>query len=136
MTERAILENKISSVEKYLTIVKKYIGVTAEELKADFEKRGAVERYLYLLIQSTIDLGEEYIALRGFRKPTTLSDVFYVLQEQDIITPVLAEKLVKLVGFRNILSHEYEVINYEIVEKILRSEVVCLENFKEIIKNS
>lgn len=129
MTNPAVITDKSSAVRKYLTILARYEKLSAAELERDDEKRGAVERYLYLAVQATIDLAEAFIAFREFRTPTTFSEAFGVLQENKIIAHDLAEKLENMAKFRNLLAHDYEDMNYEIVTQILRDDLTDIESF-------
>ena len=46
MTNLSVVENKISSIKKYLKILKGFSKKTARELENDINLKGAVERYL------------------------------------------------------------------------------------------
>jgi uncharacterized protein YutE (UPF0331/DUF86 family) len=129
-----VIENKISSVQKYLKILERYKGYSREEIEKNIDIRGAVERYLYLAIQSTIDIAEAVIAFKNFRKPTTMAESFIILSEEGIIDREFAEKLIKMVGFRNIIAHDYEELNYDIVYDVLHQRLKDIEKFIEIIK--
>jgi uncharacterized protein YutE (UPF0331/DUF86 family) len=39
--------------------------------------------------------------------------------------------MVKLVGFRNVLAHEYEELNYEILYDVLKNKLRDIEEFIE-----
>ena len=134
MTSRITVIDKINSARKYLTILARYEKLTAQELKANDEKRGAVERYLYLAVQATIDLAEAFISLQGFRSPATFSEAFDVLNESEIIPNELTDDLIKMAKFRNLLAHDYEKMNYEIVCKILKKSLVDIEIFLKIVE--
>jgi len=54
-----------------------------------------------------------------------------MLAEKKIISEILAEKLAKAVGFRNIAVHSYQSINWDTVFQIITTE---LEDFKQFIK--
>jgi uncharacterized protein YutE (UPF0331/DUF86 family) len=129
MTNISVVENKVSSIKRYLGILSSYQGVSVEQLEADATLRGAVERYLYLLAQATIDLAEALIAFRGLRKPGTMGESFTVLWEAGLLTQDLAVRLTRMAGFRNILAHDYERLNYEIVVAVLRNHLVDVEEF-------
>jgi uncharacterized protein YutE (UPF0331/DUF86 family) len=89
------------------------------EIENDIDKKGALERYLYLVAQAAIDLAESVVAHRKYRKPTTMSDAFYILNEENIISVELTDKMVKMTGFRNVVARDYEKIDYEIVKNVL-----------------
>lgn len=129
MTSLTVIENKISSVKKYLRILERYKQYSQDEIVNDIDKKGAVERYLYLAAQASIDLAESVIAYKNLRKPSTMSDSFYILQEEGIISIELTEKMVKMTGFRNIIAHDYEKLNYAIVYDVLQNKLPDIEDF-------
>lgn len=133
MTNLSVIENKISAVKKYLKILKGFKNYSQKEIEENINVRGAVERYLYLATQATIDLAEAIIACKKFRKPSTLGESFYILNEEKIIPNELREKMVGLTGFRNIIAHDYEKVNYEIVYDILQNRLRDIEKFLKII---
>lgn len=133
MTNLTVIENRISAVKKYLKILERYKKYSAKEIEEDLDIRGAVERYLYLAIQAAIDLAEAVISYKNLRKPSSMSETFHILNEEDIISPDLKTKMSKMVGFRNIITHDYEEINYEIVFEILQKGLSDIEEFTKII---
>lgn len=133
MTNLSIIENKISSAKKYLKILERYQKYSQEEIENDIDRRGAVERYLYLAAQSAIDLADTIIAYKNFRKPSTLSESFHILEENGTISPELTEKMVKMTGFRNVVAHDYEKINYGIIYDVLKNRLGDIEIFIEKI---
>ncbi len=135
MTNLNIVENKISSVKKYLTICQRYSKYSQETIENDIDVRGMVERYLFLVTQATIDLAESFVSYKGFRKPTTMSEAFYVLEEEGIIENKLTKKMVAMTGFRNIMTHDYEKVDYGIVYTILHKGIKDLEQFLKLLED-
>ncbi len=129
MTNLSVIENKISAVKKYLKILERYKRYSKKEIEKNLDIKGAVERYLYLAIQSTIDLSEAAIAFKNFRKPATMGEAFYILNEEGIIESELTEKMVKMTGFRNVIAHDYEKIDYDIVYQVLHQKLKDIELF-------
>lgn len=115
MTSINAIENKVSSVKKYLLILDRYQGLAQTDIENDIDIRGAIERYLYLAIQSAIDLAESIISYRRLRKPTTMGDSFHILSEAGIIDQALMQKLIQMTGFRNVIAHAYDDLDYSIV---------------------
>ncbi len=91
MTSIAVIENKISSTRKYLDILENYKQFSRDDITNDIDRKGAVERYLYLVMQASIDLSEAVISYKKFRKPSTMSESFHILEEADIIPSDLRE---------------------------------------------
>ncbi|OGL39911.1 MAG: hypothetical protein A3C43_01465 [Candidatus Schekmanbacteria bacterium RIFCSPHIGHO2_02_FULL_38_11] len=135
MTNLTVIENKISAIRKYLKILGRYKKYTQKEIENNLDLKGAVERYLYLAVQATIDLAEAVIAYKKLRKPSTLSESFYILKEENIISDKLSEKLVKMTGFRNVIAHDYDRLDYSIVFDVLKNKLKDVEDFlKKISK--
>ena len=108
MTSRDVIENKISSTRKFLGLLDRYRGYSKDEIQEDIDLKGAVERYLYLAAQSTIDLAEAVI--RNLRKPATMAESFRILQEEGLLSAELAGKLTRMAAFRNILAHLMRIL--------------------------
>ena len=66
MSNRAIIENKISHIRKYLRILDGYQKYSRKKIEGNIDLKGAVERYLYLAAQATIDLSEAVVAYKNF----------------------------------------------------------------------
>lgn len=123
MTNVEIIKRKLSEIKKFFTIVKKYQNYSKEEILSDDTLKGAVERYLYLLCQATIDLAEAILVHFGLRTPFTYGEIFEILQENNIIDKNIALKMKKMTGFRNILTHAYGEININIVLGVLKKDI-------------
>lgn len=134
MTTVEVIENKISKVKEYARIISGYQKFSLNEIENDITLKGAVERYLYLLTQATIDLAEAIISYKDFRKPTTYSESFEILSEENIISHKLKEKLVKMAGFRNIIAHEYEEIDFDIIYDVLKNKLEDIDEFLNEVK--
>lgn len=129
MSSLEVIENKKSAIIKYLAILQRYKKYSRQEIENDVDLRGALERYLYLAIQATIDLAEALVAYEGLRKPTTMSEAFYILSEAGTISMELARKLAKMVGFRNVIAHDYQNLDYDIVLDVLHNRCKDIEVF-------
>ena len=78
---------------------------------------------------------ESVVSFRKFRKPSTISENFYILNEENVISDDLTERLVKIVGFRNIIAYDYEEIDYDIVYDILHKGLKDIEEFLNIVES-
>ncbi|HWP90625.1 MAG TPA: DUF86 domain-containing protein [Thermodesulfobacteriota bacterium] len=131
MTNLSVAENKISSLKKYLSILEPYRNRSVEEIERDTTLRGAIERYLYLVCKTAIDLTEVIISVSKFRKPTTISESFVILEEEGVIGADLKARMADLVALLNVLAHEYEEINYEVLYDVLRNRLQDITEFVE-----
>lgn len=129
MTSIDVLENKISAIQHYLAILSRYQDLSHDKIQDDLTLRGAVERYLYLAMQSAIDLAEAIVAFKTLRKPSVYSDNFKILHEAGVISPSLMKKMVGMTGFRNIITHDYAEINFDLVYDVLKKGLDDLMEF-------
>lgn len=137
MTNHSTIENKITSAQKYLKIIREnFLKFSRNEIENNLMVRGSIERYLYLVAQSCIDISDAFVSLRNFRKPTTLREGFEILEEENIISIELREKMIKMVGFRNVVAHDYEKIDYDKVYDILHNRLGDIEEFLAKIDKS
>ena len=119
MNAAHVLENKISTVRKYLLGLNAFQTYSKEEILSDDMKLRALERQLYLLTQSTIDLAEAVLSKKRLRKPMTYKENFEVLSEAGLISKVLLEKMINMAGFRNILAHQYVALDNDKLYDVL-----------------
>jgi len=134
MTNNFIIESKISSIQKYLQILKEFQKFSQKQIEEDLYLKGSSERYLYLLTQSVLDLAEAVISFKNLRRPQTYSEFFDILQEEKFILPDLTEKLVKMAKFRNVIAHDYENLDFGIIYDVLQNHLQDVEEFLSQIK--
>jgi len=84
--------------------------VNEEVLRMNLDTQDIVLHNLQLAIQACVDIGSHIISDEGWGVAGSFSEIFYILQQKEVISHALADKMVAMVGFRNILVHEYEII--------------------------
>lgn len=122
---------KLQNVRKFLAIAKKYSKVTEKELISNEQLRLAAERALFLTTQSAIDLAEAYCHMKDFERPSSMHESFNILRENKVIDSKLCDRLLKMVGFRNVLTHGYSKIDYSKVIEVLR---IGLKDIQALLK--
>lgn len=105
-----------------------------EELLADFAVMGGVQHYLQLAVETAIDLGSHVIASEGYRPPGSYADIFRVLQEEGIVSEPLADQLMAMARFRNVLVHLYADVDERRVLRILRESLDDLDAFMSSLR--
>jgi uncharacterized protein YutE (UPF0331/DUF86 family) len=100
-----------------------------DELRSDFAIMGGVQHYLLLAIETLVDLGSHVISSEGYEPPTSYSDVFRVLGQEGVVSPELAERLMAMARFRNVLVHLYAEVDEQRVLQILRGSLGDLDDF-------
>lgn len=123
------IENKISYIRGRLLRIKKYQDMPRERIEADDTLKSAIERELYVIAQSVVDLAEAVVAYKNFRKPTTMREGIEILGEEGILPESFVNEFVKIAGFRNALAHEYGEVSFAVVHDVLRYKLSQVEEF-------
>ncbi|MBA3046322.1 MAG: DUF86 domain-containing protein [Candidatus Thermoplasmatota archaeon] len=130
---REEISSKLEQLGKYIRILKTYQNRTLADLNEDFTLRGAVERYLGLALQCSLDIGEMIISMEKLRKPDTYRDVIEILGENGILPRDFAKRFALAAGFRNILIHMYADIDMEEVHQFLQENLGDFDEFARSI---
>jgi len=73
---------------------------------------------------------------RSLPLPRTMKEYFAVLADNQVIEADLADRLQKMVGFRNIAVHDYQVIDVAILKAIYEKHLCDFVRFKEQVLTS
>lgn len=116
MVNRPIILKKISHVRHNLSRLREKETISLKNFKDDLDVQDVVLHNLQLAIQGCLDIGSHVVSDEGWGIAGSLNEIFYILQDRGVIKAELTERLVSMVGFRNILIHEYEDVNLDIVQ--------------------
>jgi uncharacterized protein YutE (UPF0331/DUF86 family) len=136
MVNKSVILRKISLVRHYLSRLKDKEDCSLEFLKNDLDTQDIVLHNLQLAIQGCIDIGSHVISDEGWGVAGSLNEIFYILQNKGVIKAEMADKIISMVGFRNILVHEYETINFDIVCNILHHHLKDINEYLLAIMNN
>ncbi len=123
MVNQALIKTKIAHICKNIDRLSKKSGISLSEFKADADTQDIVIHNLQLAIQGAIDIASHIISDEGWGAPATLIGLYDILLEQDVINAKTADLMRGMVGFRNIIVHEYEDIDLDKVYQILTSRL-------------
>ena len=113
--------NKAAIIERSLRrVAEEYAGDPSR--LANFTHQDAIVLNLERACQAAIDMGMHVVARDHLGIPQTSAHAFQLLADAGRIEPGLAEKMRALVGFRNVVIHEYQKLNLEILRSIVESE--------------
>jgi uncharacterized protein YutE (UPF0331/DUF86 family) len=119
---------KLAVIEACLSRISEVRGPRRTELlPIDVEEITLLN--LQKAVQAAIDLATHVVAAEGYGMPDSQASVFTLLESRGFISPELAGRLRKMVGFRNIVIHEYESVDPAIVEAIADRHLEDLRSF-------
>lgn len=119
---------KISSIDRCLKRIETTTQGDPKKLK-NFDIQDVFVLNLQRAIQISIDLASHLVSAQNLGVPKTLRESFELLEKANVLESSLAKRLSKMVGFRNIAIHEYQLINEEILESIFTERLGDLKEF-------
>ena len=133
MVDRDLILRRIADIEQYLQQLADYRQIDLESYQSDWKTQRIVERTLHLMIEGCMDLADHIVADRRLRVPDTGAAAFQTLAEAGVVSPDLGNALARMLGFRNILVHEYARLDPVIVLRVLQTDVVDIERFRDAV---
>jgi len=132
---REEVHSRLEDLRKYVQFLRSYQSHGKDELRENYTLRGAVERYLQLALECTLDIGEMIISKEGFRKPEAYREVIEILGEEEILPKEFAERFAPSMGFRNILVHRYAEVDLDELYQHLQDDLEDFNTFAKCVAN-
>lgn len=133
MVDEALILIKLNELDQYCSQLKEYENTTADQYSDDWKIQRIIERTLQMMIETCADIAGHIIADREFRIPTSYADTFKVLLEEKILDRKLYAVMEKIAKFRNIVVHQYDEVDAEIVTAILKNDLTDFKSYKQAI---
>lgn len=114
--DRAIVDQKLESLRRCVARIRARCPATPAELTVNLDAQDIVALNLTRAIQLCVDVGSHWLASHmDTAAPQTMGETFTLLAQAGRIPDALALRLRKAVGFRNIVIHRYEAIDWNLV---------------------
>ena len=117
------INDKINEINKYLKELANIIPDKLEEYKSNNLVKAACERYFEKIVEGVTDVAFIVIAKKKFKIPEDDIDAFRILLEHEIINEGLYKKLKDAKGMRNIIAHQYNSVDDEIVFNSITEDI-------------
>jgi uncharacterized protein YutE (UPF0331/DUF86 family) len=131
--DKTLIMRKLAELELYLEQIREFEPVSLEDYRKDWKTQRIVERTLQMMIETCADVANHLVADGKMRTPTSYADTFRVLAENGAVSAELAAVMEKMAKFRNIVVHQYEAVDAEIVILVLRKHLGDFDRFKNAV---
>ncbi|MBS4029895.1 MAG: DUF86 domain-containing protein [Clostridiales bacterium] len=135
MVDKDVLKQRLLLLCEYIDDLENAGGISYEEFLQDKVTRRYIERTLQLAIEACLDIGGHIIADLRLREPEDNKDIFTVLVENGFLKEEKKDDYQKMIGFRNVIVHDYVRLDAEIVFRVLLGSIDDLRDFARAIKD-
>ncbi|SKA84444.1 Uncharacterized conserved protein YutE, UPF0331/DUF86 family [Caloramator quimbayensis] len=127
-----IVYNKIQIIERCIKRIHEEYDNNPENLR-NYTKQDSIILNIQRACEACIDLAMHIAADEKLGIPQNSRDAFELLYQNGIINDTLAIKMKRMVGFRNIVVHDYQAVNLSVIKKIIENHLVDFKEFTEAI---
>ncbi len=128
-----VILNKAASIERCLHRIEEEYAGAEQNLIENQTKQDAIVLNLQRACETAIDLAMYIVSQRKLGVPQDSRDAFSLLQAAGILPTDLAQRMQRMVGFRNVAVHEYTRLNLEIVHSIIAKQPDGFRTFSSTI---
>ena len=132
MTDIDLIAKKLAYIESCVRELKTLAH--PEAIRTDIRELRFIVYTLHTAIQAALDAAAHIVSDERLGEPRTNRDLFEILVRNVWMPERLAEPLRRMVGFRNIAVHGYEVVDLAIVEDVVVYHLGDLLDFAQAIR--
>ena len=131
--DRRVIEAKLERLRRCVQRIEQKRPSTPEALATDYDLQDILSVNLERAVQLCVDIAAHLIADREVSAPTTMAAAFEALHTLHILSSDLANSMKRAVGFRNIVVHNYQEIDWKIVFNICHHKLDDFRAFAQAI---
>ncbi|HEY8272360.1 MAG TPA: DUF86 domain-containing protein [Pseudobdellovibrionaceae bacterium] len=124
-----VILNKVENIKNCIERIESKKPFSPQELKANFDLQDIISVNLQRAIQSSVDLANHICSENNLGVPKDMAGVFEILVTKNILSEKLGNELIKSVGLRNVLVHEYDGIDWGIVFIVTENRLQTFRDF-------
>jgi len=119
MVNPSIIMKRVEEIEKHLERIGPFASLSYEAFLRDLIAQDVVEYNLFQVVNHLIDIFQHIVVDEEFGFPETSYEAAQILFKKGILSQEDLEIFKQMVGFRNVVGHDYVNLNKDIVYRIL-----------------
>lgn len=131
--DRIVIDHKLESLRRCLARIRSQEPLSPEKLANDFDTQDIVSLNLTRAVQLAIDIGAHLVSDSQQVPPASMGETFDQLGLMGILSPGLALRLKKSVGFRNIAVQNYSTLNWAVVHSIVHDHLKDFDEYAQAV---
>lgn len=119
MVDQKVIVSRIEQIEKHLQKLAPYAKLSRERFVRDSLAQDVVEYNLFQIVNHLIDMLLHIVVDENYGLPQTAYEAAQILADKRFLSRKDLEIIKKMIGFRNVIGHDYVRINKDVVYLIL-----------------
>lgn len=133
--EASVLASKSATIERCIARARGAYGNDLAGFSGDINRQDIAVLNIQRACEACIDMGNFVIRRDRLGLPQSARDIFALLATGGVISADLANRLERMVGYRNIAVHDYRKLSLQVTVSILISHLDDFAAFsREIMK--
>lgn len=132
MVRPEVIRRRLRQMDEYLQILRSMQSYSWEEFRDDPEHYGATERFLHLAIEAINDMASHVVAEEQWGTVDQYSDLPRLFANEGWIDDSQRSQWTRMIGFRNVLVHDYLDVDRKIVYDVLQENLDDLDQLKRL----
>jgi uncharacterized protein YutE (UPF0331/DUF86 family) len=132
-SEKAVLLAKLEHLQNCLYRLESKNPFSLQDLETNFDLQDIISVNLQRAIQICVDVATYLLSENQQRSPQSMADAFESLAKLGWISQDLKTQFIKAVGLRNVLVHEYDDIQWDIVYTVVSEHMDVFKKFAKAI---
>lgn len=132
MKYNGVIQRKFALLDKHLFELDRHLaGVSFSQFKDDWALRCMAERALQVMVEIVIDIAERIIALENAGPVASSAEAIERLVDLHVLASGVP--YADMVRFRNVIVHQYEEVDPEIIFNIAKNKLDAFRQFRDEI---
>jgi len=114
-----VVLNKAAVIERCVARVREEYAGDPRRLRDDITRQDSIILNLQRACEAAIDLAMHVVRVRRLGVPQETRQSFEMLRDAHLLDAPLADRMMRMVGFRNVAIHDYRKLDLDVVERIV-----------------
>lgn len=130
-----VLHAKLESLSRCIHRIEDKSPSDLASLELDYDIQDIIVLNQERSVQLCVDIGLHILADEAVETPSSMSETFTAMSRCNILSPELAERMKRSVGFCNIAVHRYRSIDWAIVYSVITQNLNDFRYFAAAVMN-
>ena len=131
--DHRVARRHLLALQRAADALRRHADVSPQALRADTDRRWAIERGLHLAAQNALDVAAHIGSALGL-DPASYAASIDALVEANVLPADFGARFREIAGFRNVLVHGYLDIDLDLIANLLRERIDDFDAFARHIE--